>query len=118
MHLGEQAILQQEIWANGPTANYTDVWGYQERWAEYKYKPSYVSALFRTNQAGTLDAWHLALYFDTVPNLGAAFIVDDPPLDRVIAVEDQPQIIADTFTKYVHTRAMPVYGTPGLMGRF
>lgn len=118
MHLGEQPIYQREIYAQDTPGQNEIVWGYQERWAEYKYKPSYVSGKFRSNITDTLDAWHLALDFASTPNLGAAFIVDDPPLDRVIAVTNQPQIIADTYTQFTHTRAMPVYSTPGLMGRF
>lgn len=118
MHLGEQPIYQREIYTNNIAADNIIVWGYQERWAEYKYKPSYVTGKFRSNATGPLDAWHLALNFTSIPNLGAEFIVDDPPIDRVIAVTTEPQIIMDSYSQYRHTRAMPVYSTPGLMGRF
>jgi len=118
MHLGEQAVLQQEIYASAAVEANTTVFGYQERWAEYRYAKSEVNASFRSNLMASLDAWHLATEFTTAPVLGATFIEDDPPLDRVIAVPDEKQIFADMYFNVKTTRQMPAYSTPGLMGRF
>jgi len=78
-HLGEQAILNKEIYATG-TSTDDDVFGYQERWAEYRYKPSEVTGLMRSTASGTLDAWHLAQNFGSLPTLNSTFIQDQPPL--------------------------------------
>jgi hypothetical protein len=77
-HLGEQAIENREIYCDG-TANDDGVFGYQERWAEYRYKPSQVTGYMRSTSAGTLDAWHLAQNFGSLPTLNATFIEDNPP---------------------------------------
>lgn len=116
-HLGEQAVLSKEIYAGGVAAD-EDVWGYQERYAEYRYKPSIVTGQFRSNFAQTLDTWHLSQYFATRPLLNAAFIQDDPPIERVIAVPSEPEFIFDAYFKYRTARPMPVYGVPGNMDRF
>lgn len=117
-HLGEQAILRKEIFANGVDINDDTVFGYQERYAEYRYKPSMVTGLFRSNAAGTLDAWHLSQDFGSAPVLDAAFIVEDPPVDRVIAVPTEPHFIFDSFFRMHCARPMPVYGVPGLIDHF
>jgi len=111
-NLGEQAVLNKEIFQNG-SAEDQDVFGYQERWGEYRYKPSYVTGLFRSDAAGSLDSWHLAIDFADTPALEDV-IVEDPPIDRVIAVTSEDQFIVDTFTKFRHVRVMPVYSAPGL----
>ena len=80
-HLGEQAVLNKEIYAEGTAAD-DNVFGYQERWAEYRYHPSMISSLFRSTAAGTLDAWHLAQKFTSLPTLNDTFIQDTPPYDR------------------------------------
>ena len=77
-HLGEQAVLSKEIYADG-TANDDDVFGYQERFAEYRYKPSMITGQFRSNYAQTLDSWHLAQDFATRPVLDSTFIEENPP---------------------------------------
>lgn len=117
-HLGEQAVLQKEIYADGVDVNDDLVFGYQERYAEYRYKPSQISGLFRSNVAGTLDAWHLSQDFATAPVLDAAFIVENPPVDRVIAVPSEPHFLLDTYFRMHCARPMPVYGVPGLMDHF
>lgn len=117
-HLGEQTVLQKEIFANGVDVNDDVVFGYQERYAEYRYKPSQISGLFRSNVPGTLDAWHLSQDFATAPVLDAAFIVEDPPVDRVIAVPSEPHFLFDSYFKMHCARPMPVYGVPGLMDHF
>jgi len=111
-NLGEQAILNKEIFQNGSSED-QDVFGYQERWGEYRYKPSYVTGLFRSDAAGSLDAWHLAIDFADTPLLEDV-IVEDPPIDRIVAVTTEDQFILDSWTKFRHVRVLPVYSAPGL----
>lgn len=115
--IGEQTVLNKEIYAQGLAAD-EDVFGYQERYAEYRYKPSQVTGLMRSNAAGSLDAWHLSQDFSTLPVLNSSFIEDDPPLDRCIAVTDEPHFIFDSYFKLRCARPMPVYGVPGLIDHF
>ena len=82
--LGEQAILNREIYCDG-SANDALVFGYQERWAEYRYNPSQITGLFRSTSAGTVDVWHLAQKFTTLPSLNTTFIQDTPPLSRILS---------------------------------
>jgi len=109
MHLGEQPVLQKEIFYvdNGATAD--TVFGYQERFAEYRYFPSQVTGPFRSNYTGTLDAWHLATNFASAPTLDTSFIQDSPPLDRVLAVPSEPNVLLDCYIELKHARCMPVY---------
>lgn len=119
-HIGEQSILNKEIYAQG-SANLTAdaaVFGYQERYGEYRYKPSEVTGLFRTAAAGTLDSWHLAQNFSALPALNSTFIVEDPPIDRCIAVPSQPHFIFDAYFSLFCSRPMPVFGVPGLIDHF
>lgn len=111
-HLGEQAVLTKELWYTSATAN--NVFGYQERWAEYRYFPSMVTGQFRSDYSGNLDAWHLALDFSTTPLLNDSFIQDNPPIDRVIAVPAEPHVLMDSYIQITHARPMPVYSVPGL----
>jgi len=117
-HIGEQAVLQKEIFATGVPAQDDAVWGYQERFAEYRYKPSMVTNLFRSAAAGTLDSWHLAEDFGTSPLLDDTFIQSDPPIDRVIAVTTEPHFLFDSAFKMICARPMPVYGVPGFIDHF
>lgn len=116
-HIGEQAVLQKEIFATGTAADDV-VFGYQERFAEYRYKPSIITGLFRSSAAQSLDAWHLSQDFQTAPVLGPEFIQENPPVDRVVAVPSQPQFLLDTFFQMRCARPMPVYGVPGLIDHF
>lgn len=119
-HLGEQEILNKEIYAQGsadPTAD-AAVFGYQERWAEYRYMPSRVSGKFRSNDAQTLDAWHLSQEFGALPVLDTTFIQDDPPIDRVVAVPSEPHMNLDMYFDYRAARPMPLYSVPGLIDHF
>lgn len=116
-HLGEQTVLSQEIFADG-TAGDTTVFGYQERYAEYRYKPSIITGQMRSSFAQTLDTWHLAQNFASRPLLNGAFIQEDPPIDRVIAVQTEPHFIGDFYFKLRCARPMPVYGVPGLIDHF
>lgn len=113
-HLGEMPVYRKEIYMSNVTADNNTVFGYQERWADLRYKPSRVSSLFRTAAAGALDAWHLALNFTSAPTLNATFIVDAPDVDRVIAVTSEPHFIMDAYFKFRHSRALPIYSVPGL----
>lgn len=117
-HLGEQAVLSKEIYADA-TANDDDVFGYQERYAEYRYKPSKITATFRSSAATPLDAWHLSQEFSTRPTLGETFITEDPPMDRVLATGgSEPHFLADFYFDLKCTRPMPIYATPGLIDHF
>ena len=117
--IGEQSVLNGEIWYNGD-ANDVLVFGYQERYAEYRYKPSRLSGLFRPDAAGTLASWHLSEDFATLPTLGATFIESNSavPLDRAIAVSTEPHFIADFHFSMKCARPMPLFGVPGNIDRF
>ena len=118
--LGEQAVLNKEIYVTGTSAD-NDVFGYQERWAEYRYNPSRISSLFRSTAAGTLDGWHLAQKFTSVPTLNNSFITDTPPVSRVVAVgaaANGQQFIFDSFFDVKKARPMPMYSVPGLIDHF
>ncbi|AXH74343.1 MAG: major capsid protein [Microviridae sp.] len=116
-HIGEQAIQNFEIYAK-QDANDGLVFGYQERYAEYRYKPSLVTGQFRSNFAQTLDSWHLAQNFTTLPTLSDTFIQDNPPVARVVAVPSQPHFLLDAYFQLHCARPMPVYGVPGLIDHF
>lgn len=116
-HLGEQSILNKEIYAQGTSAD-NSVFGYQERWAEYRYKPSFVTGQMRSNFAQSLDTWHLAQDFGSLPALNASFIEENPPVDRVTAVQNYPNLILDMYFKLKCARPMPTYGVPGLIDHF
>nr|UXQ88063.1 MAG: major capsid protein [Microvirus sp.] len=116
-HLGEQAVLNKEIFADG-TATDEAVFGYQERYAEYRYKPSSITGLMRSNADGTLDAWHLSQDFETLPGLNGTFITEDVPIERVIAVPSEPAFIFDAHFSMRCARPMPLYGVPGLIDHF
>jgi len=117
-HIGEQAIRNDEIYCTGTPAQDTAVFGYQERYGEYRYKNSRVCGIFRSASPTPLDAWHLSQHFAALPVLNAAFVVDNPPISRVVAVPSQPRVILDVYHKYICSRPMPVYGVPGLIDHF
>ena len=116
-HLGEQTVLNKEIYAQG-NANDDLVFGYQERYAEYRYKPSIITGKFRSTYAQTLDVWHLAQKFTALPTLGSTFIVENPPLDRVKALTTEPDFLLDVAFNLSSARPMPVYSVPGLIDHF
>lgn len=116
-HLGEQAVLNKEIYAQADDDD-EGVFGYQERWAEYRYKPNMITGKFRSTYAQPLDIWHLAQKFDSLPVLGNEFIQDNPPIDRVIAVPSEPEFLLDVYFKEKWVRPMPVYSVPGLIDHF
>lgn len=113
-HLGEQGILNKEIYAQGTAAD-DDIFGYQERYAEYRYKPSMVTSLFRSNATASLDAWHLSQEFSALPSLNASFIEEQPPIDRVVAVTTEPDFMVDIHFDLKTARPMPTRATPGAL---
>jgi hypothetical protein len=116
-HLGEQAVLNKEIYAQG-SAQDDDVFGYQERWAEYRYFPSQITGKMRSTYSESLDIWHLSQKFDSLPMLNHEFIQDKPPIDRIIAVPTEPQFVMDSYINLNCARPMPVYSVPGLIDHF
>lgn len=116
-NLGEQSVLNKEILADGTGADDT-IFGYQERYAEYRYKPSKITGLFRSNAAGTLDVWHLSQIFGTVPTLNTTFITENVPVDRVIAVPAEPHFLFDAYFNMICARPMPVFSVPASLSRF
>lgn len=117
-HLGEQAIELREIYAQGTEAD-TTVFGYQERYAEYRYKPSQITGKFRSSvTGGNLDVWHLSQFFSNAPTLSEEFITENPPINRIIAVTDEPEFLLDIGFRYTTVRPMPMFGTPGLVDHF
>lgn len=116
-HLSEQAILNAEIYAQG-TEEDKGVFGYQERYAEYRYHPSEICGHFRSTYTKPLDVWHLSQKFDSLPTLSDQFIQDKPPVERVVAIKNYPHFLIDIGFKYHTTRAMPMYGIPGLVDHF
>lgn len=116
-HIGEQAVLNKEIYAQGLEED-NAVFGYQERFAEYRYKPSVITGKFRSTVNDSLDSWHLSQDFNSLPRLNAAFIEENPPVDRVIAVPSQPHFIFDSYFDLKCARPMPMYAVPGLIDHF
>lgn len=119
-HLGEQAVLNKEIYAQGARSDDIDekVFGYQERYAEYRYKPSQITGKLRSTYSQSLDVWHLAQKFNSLPKLNREFIEENPPMQRVLAVQNEPQFIADMLFNLRCVRPMPVYSVPGLIDHF
>ena len=116
-HLGEQAILNKEIYCQGTAAD-DEVFGYQERFAEYRYFPGIITGHMRSTSSTPLDVWHLAEKFQTAPQLNGTFIQDATPIERVVAVTDEPPLILDAWFDLKCVRPMPVYSTPGLVDHF
>ena len=118
--LGEQSILNREIYVDG-SANDALVFGYQERWAEYRYHPSMITGLFRSTYATPIDAWHLAQKFTALPTLNTTFIQDTPPISRIVAVgaaANGQQFIFDSFFNIRAARPMPLFSVPGMIDHF
>lgn len=115
--LGEQAILNKEIYMDGASAD-DDVWGYIPRYDEYRYKPSRVSGSFRSTALAPLDTWHMAQYYTSRPALSTNWLYEDPDVNRVIAVPSEPHFLADIRINMRHVRPMPAYGVPGLVDHF
>lgn len=116
-HLGEQAVLNKEIYAQG-TSQDDEVFGYQERYGEYRYKPSMITGKFRSTYAQSLDAWHFSQKFENLPTLSNQFIQDHPPISRCLAVPSEPHFLMDAAFNLKCVRPMPLFGTPGLIDHF
>lgn len=116
-HLGEQAVLNKEIYLKGDSSD-DAVFGYQERYGEYKYRPNMITGKFRSNDPQSLDSWHLAQEFANTPLLGDAFIKENPPMERVIAVPAEPHLILDCYFDLDSVRPMPMYSVPGMIDHF
>ncbi|QCS36277.1 major capsid protein [Capybara microvirus Cap1_SP_209] len=120
-HLGEQPVYQKEIYAQGLSSEDDKVFGYQERYAEYRYKPSQITGKTRSTDPQSLDIWHLAEKFDNAPALNSSFIQDTSSpqgIQRALAVQNEPQFILDCWFNLKTTRPMPVYSVPGLVDHF
>lgn len=116
-NLGEQEVLNKEIFAQGTSAD-DDVFGYQERWAELRYGRNIITGRMRSNDPLSLDVWHLSEDFTTLPSLNAAFIEQNTPIERVSAVTSEPHFKADFYGDGMWVRPMPLYSVPGLQNRF
>jgi hypothetical protein len=125
-HIGEQAVYHKEINCQDPTtdtgstgtADNDKVFGYQERWSEYRYKPSLITGKMRSNDAASLDPWHLSQEFSGLVGLNQTFIEENPPIDRVVAVTTEPDFTMDCYFNLQCARPMPLYSVPGLIDHF
>jgi len=125
-HIGEQAVLNKELYAQDQTVDTgatgtpdnERVFGYQERWAEYRYKQSKITGQLRSSAALSLDAWHLSQEFSSLPELNEVFITESPPMDRVVAVPSEPDFLMDCYFNYQCARPMPLFSVPGLIDHF
>ena len=116
--LGEQTILNKEIYMAGAGGTDTSVFGYQERYAEYRYMPSRIHGQFRSTYATPIDQWHMAEKFASVPALNSTFIVSNTPITRALASSTAPQILFDAWFNYKHARPMLTHSVPVTLGRF
>ena len=117
-HLGEQPVYEREIYATGIEPADSAVFGYQERYAEYRYIPSLITGKMRSTDPQSLDYWHLAQKFDAAPSLSKDFIEENPPFARVLAVQNEPQFILDVWFSIKAMRPLPVYSVPSLLDHF
>jgi len=117
-HLGEQEVKNVEVMvSNDPTID-QGTFGYMPRYDEYRFKQSQITGLFRSEASASLDVWHLAQDFATLPVLGESFITDNVPMDRILAVPSEPDFLLDVWFRIKAARPLPMYGTPGLMDHF
>lgn len=117
-HLGEQEIFNSEIYASGDTTQDKQLFGYQERYAEYRYHPNRISGTFRSSHTQSLDVWHYAEDFASLPMLNDSFIQNNAPVKRNSAIPSEPDLIADFYFGLSCVRPMPLYGTPGFTDHF
>lgn len=116
--LGEQPVYEKEIYATGDATNDDAIFGYQERYAEYRYFPSLITGKLRSTDAQSLDVWHLAQEFQSAPSLSQDFIEENPPFARVLAVQNEPQFVLDTWFSIKAIRPLPMFGTPATLTHF
>lgn len=112
-HLGDQAVYNKEIYAQGTAAD-DEIFGYNERYAEYRYRNSYITSEFRSSYPQSLDIWHFAQAYDSLPTLSSDFIEENPPLERANAVQTEPQLLLDVYHDFTDIKEVPLYGVPGL----
>lgn len=125
-HIGEQSVTISELWYADPsqdtgstgTPDNERVFGYQERWAEYRYKPSMVTGLMRSNATASLDVWHLAQELSALPSLDSTFITETTELDRIVATPAEPHFTCDSYFNAQVARPIPLYSVPGLIDHF
>lgn len=123
-HLGEQSILNKEIYLQGSASPTNDAatFGYQERFAEYRYKPSMITGKLRSTYATPLDMWHLSEKFTSLPTLSSTFIAQptgsSDPIQRIVAVTTEPQFVLDAYVSNIATRIMPTFSVPGYIDHF
>lgn len=115
-HLSEQDVKNKEIFVSNVPATDDAVFAYMPRYDDYRFKQSQITGLFRSKAAASLDVWHLAQDFSALPGLNKAFIEDNPPIDRVIAVPSEPHLLLDVYFRIRAARPLPLYGTPGMGG--
>lgn len=116
-HLGEQAVRNDEIYCVGGVGTDTQTFGYQERWAEYRYRPSKITGLFRMTSTGNIDEWHAAQQFSSLPVLNSTFITQSTPGVRILAAgaaANGMQVLFDSVFTISCTRPIPTYSVPGL----
>ena len=116
-HIGEIGVRNKEIYAQGTSVD-DEIFGFNERYYEYRYKPSMLTGKMRSNVTGSLDAWHLGIDFASLPSLNSSFIEGNYPVDRVIATTDEPEFILDMYFKMKCARPMSMFGTPLSLSRF
>lgn len=116
-HIGEQAVLNQEIYYQNTPAD-DGVFGYQGRYDEYRFKKSLITGKLQSANAASLDAWHLAQDFSSLPTLGSTFIECNTPIDRVVAVTTEPDFVGDFFFHFKDVRPLPTYSIPGWLDHF
>lgn len=117
-NIGEQPVLNREIFATGDDEIDNAVFGYQEYGADYRYGYTKITGKFNSEDPQSLDFWHLGYDFEDTPILGDEFIQDDPPIQRALIVEDEPHVIMDTYSLVKCTRTMPVHSVPGMIDHF
>ena len=117
-HLGEQAVRNAEIFVSNDPDTDGATFGYMPRYDEYRFKQSQITGLFRSAADDSLDVWHLAQDFENLPGLNQSFIEDNPPIDRVVAVPSEPDLLLDVYFKIRAARPLPLYATPGLIDHF
>lgn len=115
-NIGEQAVYNKEIYYQGTSAD-DDVFGYQEAYADLRFKRNTITGLLRSQAASTLDVWHLAQKFTSLPTLNTTFIQSSTDLDRAIATPAQPHFIFDVYNQLTSIRAMPTWGIPASLFR-
>ena len=116
-HLGEEPVYSKELYADGSSGD-NGVFGYQERYYSYRYGVSQITGILRSGVIGSIDVWHLGQYFANRPTLNESFILENPPISRVVAVQNEPHFIYDSVVKCQMVRPMPVYAIPGMVDHF